>query len=154
MQKKTKNTLQRNAWIKRANKRFHVSRWGCIAGLPKQWKGGRVGVAISYVASVPAFVCCEFEREQKKWVEGGERGQERNKISSLSRFPHFFALPSTFINSSIGNAWKAVYRQSGCEQHFFSLYWPSCWLPKWKSYKGSRATTYRMKLGQGKNHYR
>jgi len=30
-----------------------------------------------------------LEREQKKWDEGGGRGQERNKISSLSPYPLF-----------------------------------------------------------------
>ena len=60
----------------------------------------------------------QLEREPKKWDEGEGKGQERNKISSLP-LPPFLARPSTFIKSSIGNAWKAVYRQSGRQHHFF-----------------------------------
>ena len=163
MQKKIKNTLQRKAWIKRANKRFHMSRWGCIAGLPKQWKGGRIGVKISYVASVPTFFCCELEREQKTGMKEDALGED-SKISSLPSPLPFFALPSTFINSSIGNAWKAVYRQSGREHHFFHYICQAAGYPSeivikvskinWKNVKCSTATACRMKLGQGLNHYR
>ena len=58
------------------------------------------------------------KRAKKMWWRRNERtGRKQNLLSAP--LPPFFALPSTFINSSIGNAWKAVYRQSSREHHFF-----------------------------------